>query len=173
MWQHILALPLAAKAITLLGVAALGVWAWVKHKAISEVSGAATKAAESRLLGWFAKKLYAVAPPPSPPISAPRPHNEKTYRGTLRQYSKQLTFPHDHFFVVEHEGTTETVPVVGSQLLENLQPGDFVEIDTLTGANYWAEIVQRVRQFKEEPKPPRSFPTGPANSAGPHGWMGD
>jgi hypothetical protein len=172
MWQSIITLPWAAKitgALVLLGGAFA---AWLKRKAISRVGGTATDEAASRLLGWFAKKLYAVAPPPSPPISAPRPHNEKTYRGTLRQYSKQLTFPQDHFFVIEHEGTTETVPVVGSHLLENLQPGDFVEIDTLTGANYWAEIVQRVRQFKEEPKPPRSFPTGPANPAGPHGWMG-
>ena len=110
MWQHILALPLAAKVITVLGVAGLGVWGWIKHRAISEMASAATKTAETWLWGWIGKKIYAAAPPT--PATA-KPHNERTYRGTFRLYAKHVNYPKDFFFVLEHEGITHSVPQYG------------------------------------------------------------
>jgi hypothetical protein len=77
-----------------------------------------------------------------------KPANEKTYRGTFHLYSKHVDYPKDYFFVVEHEGTTHTVPVIGTNLFSAVRPGDFVEIDTRIGANYYAEIVQRVRNLR-------------------------
>jgi len=160
MVQHILALPLVAKVIALLGVAALGVLGWAKHKAITEVSGAATKATESKLLGWFGRKLYAAAPPPT--VASAKPHNERTYRGTFVIYAKRMTYSQDHFFEIEHEGTAHTVPVKGTHLLADLQPGTFVEIDTLVGQVYFVEVVQRVRVFKAKAKPRGPLAQGPA-----------
>jgi len=41
-------------------------------------------------------------------------------------------------------------PVASTSHLRALPRGAFVEIDTLTGVNYYAEIVQRVRSFKRK-----------------------
>jgi hypothetical protein len=159
MWQHILALPLVAKAIPLLGVVGLAVWGWFKHQAISKAGSAATKTAESKVWVWMAKKVYAAVPPPTAVTT--KPHNEKTYRGTFLRYAQHATYPRNHFFEIEHEGTTHTVPVMGTHLLKGLQPGVFVEIDTLLGVTYYVEVVQRVRVLKEKPKPRGPFASGP------------
>jgi hypothetical protein len=147
MWQHIFALPLVAKIIGLLGVAALGVWGWAKHKAIAEVTGAATNAIDSRLFGWFGKKLHAHLPPPSESQTSPR--DERTYRGLFQGFHQYANHPNEWAVtLVDESGTTIKVPLFRTNLLTGVQYGDVVEIDTLSGANYFAEIVQRVRIVK-------------------------
>jgi len=109
---------------------------------------------------WVAKKIYA-ATPPIPPSSAPS--NQRTYRGVFRQYGQFATHPKDFFFEIEEDGATLKVPVEGSHFLESLRPGDIVQIETLVGANKYAEIVQRVKNWKEQPKPHRGpIAQGPA-----------
>lgn len=58
----------------------------MKHKAVSEVSGAAIKAVESKVLLWFAKKLYAAAPPLTAALAPAQCHNEITYGGIFQGY---------------------------------------------------------------------------------------
>jgi hypothetical protein len=156
MWQHILALPLVAKAIGLAVLVGMALWGSVKHKAVAKISSAATNAAESKFWGWVWKKLHAAAPSA---ITA-KPSNEKTYRSTFLIYSRYANSK-EHFFTIERDGVTETVSVTQTNKLSAVQRGDFVEIDTQVGLYYGEEVVQRVRVGKSlRPRGPTA--QGPA-----------
>ena len=150
MLQHIFALPLVAKIIGLLGVAAFGVWGWAKHKAIVELSSAAKNEIEARLFGWFGKKLYSAAPPPSaiaPPTT--KGNQERTYGGTFIEYGAPANRRNRYYFAIEQDGMIHRVPVIISALLSDLRGGDVVEIDTQTGIYPGEEVVVRVRMRRK------------------------
>jgi hypothetical protein len=158
--QHLLVIPIVTKAIAFAVSAALIAWAWMKRRAIAGIIGASAKGVESTFWRWAAKRIYAALPPPvSEPIS---PANQRTYRGVFVRYAQFATFPKDYFFEIEQDGETQKVSVEGTHFLEDLQPGDFVKIETLTGANKYAEIVQRVAKGEKLTKPRGPLAQGPA-----------
>lgn len=142
MWQHILALPLAAKAIALLA-ASLAVWAWVKHKAISTGSTALWEQVTNRFWSYIRGQIKAGEAPVSAAPSSTLAH-QRSYSGIFQGYSQYANYPQENCFTIEHDGVTTKVPVFSTNLFSSARLRDFVEIDTIAGANYNAEFVQRV-----------------------------
>ena len=140
MWHHFITLPPVARVVALLGVVGVACYGWLKRKAIGTVSGAATSAASERFWGYVRRKLKTDAK-----TDTSEPTYERTYRGIFRGYSQSANPPSDRFFTLVNDGTIFKVPVMRTNLLSGIQHGEFVEIDTRVGVNYYAEVVQRVR----------------------------
>jgi hypothetical protein len=73
------------------------------------------------------------------------PTNEKTYRGIFNGYSQYTNWPHEHVVTLVNSDMVTKVPVVRTNMLSGVQPGEFVEIDTQTGIYHGEEVVLRVR----------------------------
>jgi hypothetical protein len=126
MWHYVITLPLMARIITLLGVAALALWGFLKHKAIATFIGAAKDAASERFWGYVREKLQTNARHAAQPAS-----NERTYRGMFMGLSQYENYPNEHCITLngEHGGMMK-IPVARTNLLSGIQHGALVEIHT-------------------------------------------
>jgi hypothetical protein len=122
--------------------------AFIKRKAISALTNAAWNSADKWLWTFVHGRLQKVAPTPQP-LQRQVPANERTYRGKFYGCHQFANYPHEHYFTLIDGSTTIKVPVTKTNLLSGVQTGALVQIDTLTGVNYYAEVVQRVRVLED------------------------
>jgi hypothetical protein len=137
MWQHFLALPLVARIITYAGLGMLAIWASLKSKAIHAIAKKATDTLSDMFWGWLRKKIMLPA--------QPQTNNERTYKGSFKEYWYSSVPRPMHFFKVIHNGLATTVPVWDTPMFIGLKPGTFVEVDTEALPGYKMETVKRVR----------------------------
>jgi hypothetical protein len=156
MWHQFIALPLVAKIISLIGVAALATWGLLKRKTIATITSAVSVAAGEHFWGYVRRKLDAGAKPGTRP-STP---NDRNYHGIFQGYELHQHggdgYPSQRFLTLVDGDTTVKIPVSRTSLLAHVQPGQFVEVDTKTGIFNDQEVVQRVRVI-DKPKSHGSF----------------
>jgi hypothetical protein len=146
--SYLFTLPFSARVVALIVAAGLLLWAAVKRKAISALTNAARASADKWFWTFVYGRIQKVAPPPQPrPRQAPS--NERTYQGKFYGCHQFANYPHEHYFTLIDGSTTIKVPVMKTNLFSGVQTGALVQIDTLTGVNYHAEVVQRVRVLEE------------------------
>jgi hypothetical protein len=151
MWHNFIALPLVAKIIALIGVAALSAWGLLKRKTLATIASALTDAVGERFWGYVRRKLDTGAKPSTRP-STP---NDRIYRGIFQGYAQHQHsgdgYPSQRFLTLVDGATTIKIPVSRTDLFAHVQPGQYVEVDTKTGVFNDQEIVQRVRVM-DKPK---------------------
>jgi hypothetical protein len=138
MWHYFVALPLVARIISLLGIAGLATWGWLKRKAISTAVGAVGGAVNDRFWGHLRKQLRI-------PSAAPTPSNLRSYRGIFEGCHQYANYPHENYFTLTDGSTRTKVPIIKTNLLSGVQHGETVEVDTQVGLARGAEVVLRVR----------------------------
>jgi len=115
-----------ARLITLLGLGALAVWGFLKHKAISAFISALKRAASERFWGYVRENLQTNAR-----HSPQAPSNERTYKGFFMGFSQYENYPNEHFItLIDEDGGMVKVPVARTNLLSGVQHGALVKIDT-------------------------------------------
>ena|SRR5258707_517296 len=125
MWHYIIALPLMARIVTLLGVSALALWGFLKHKAITTFVGAVKDAASQRFWGYIREKLQTNTKHVQPTS------NERAYRGVFMGLSQYENYPNEHCItLIDEHGGTMKIPVARTNLLSGVQSGASVEIHT-------------------------------------------
>jgi len=80
----------------------VGVFGWLKHKAIGAVTGAAWSGANKWFGGYVQRQLQTVEKPTTPQ-AAPAPTNQRTYRGRFGGYFQYENHPCDWFFEIEKQ----------------------------------------------------------------------
>ena len=138
MWHHFIALPLVTKIIGLIAVAGLAIFGWLKGKAIATATSVVSRTVRDRFWNYVRRNVQVETKQGARP-------NERTYRGVFRGCFQYENWPREHYFEVDDGGTIVKVPIMRTNLLSGVAPGKTVAIDTMVGANYYAEIVQRVR----------------------------
>jgi len=140
MWHYVITLPLVAKIVGLIGVSALALWGFLKHKAIATFAGATKDAASERFWGYVREKLQTNARQAAQP-----PSNERTFRGVFMGFSQYANYPNEHCITLTSEdGGTMKIPVARTNLLSGVQHGARVEIATRP-FSIREEAVVRVR----------------------------
>ena len=119
--------------------------ALIKRKAIGAFTGGLWKATVARFWSFVHSQLQKVAPH----SARVAPANERTYRGKFCGCRQFENYPHEHYFELIDGSTTIKVPVMRTNLFSGVQTGVLVQVDTLTGVNYYAEVVQRVRVLEQ------------------------
>ena len=152
MWHFLTSLSLIAKIGSLLGVAALAAWGWLKRKTIGTMTGVLTDTAGERFWAYVRRKVDAGAKPGT--------SSYRSYRGIFQGYALHQHdgdgYPSQRFLSLADGDTIIKIPVSRTSLFEHVQPGQFVEVDTKTGVFIDQEVVQRVRVI-EKPKPRGGF----------------